>query len=108
MSNHAVLSAALQAAFAVNEADQVTAADALATVLMAFADAVRGPAPVVSELAVADLAPLPGQAELICEVRALIQEIRADRRHASRVARTVVGEPGVSWVDGAAASGLPG
>ncbi|MBV6321945.1 hypothetical protein [Duganella violaceipulchra] len=112
MSNHANLAAALLAAFSLDtdKADPVAIADALATVLVAFADLVRGPAPVFAELAAVELAPLPGQAELIAEVRNLICEIRADRqafaeerKTNNRLFRSFVG-----GMPGAEHSGLPG
>ncbi|RFP32448.1 hypothetical protein [Duganella sp. BJB476] len=112
MSNHANLSAALLVAFNLDtdNADPAAVADAAATVLVAFADLVRGPAPVVSELVAAELAPLPGHGELIAEVRNLICEIRADRqafaeerKTNNRLFRSFVG-----GMPGAEHSGLPG
>jgi len=84
MSNHETLTAALLAAFNLDAdmADPAAVAGAAATVLLAFADAVRGPAPVAGEL----VSPQPvapasqaDQAELLNELRALIHELRTDR-----------------------------
>lgn len=53
MSNHETLTAALLGAFNLDSdsADPAAVAGAAATVMLAFADAVRGPAPVAGELA---------------------------------------------------------
>ncbi|RFP19148.1 hypothetical protein [Duganella sp. BJB475] len=118
MSNHTNISAALLAAFNLDtdNADPAAVADAAATVLVAFADLVRGPAPTpyfageVLKFATVELAPLPGQAELIAEIRELIYEIRADRqafveerKTNNRLFRSFVG-----GMPGAEHSGLPG
>jgi len=79
MSNHDKLTAALLGVFEINEADKQAAAGALAGVLVAFADAVRGPAPVVAELVAGELTTDPAQSELLNELRALVHEIRSDR-----------------------------
>lgn len=113
MSNHETLTAALLAAFNLDadKADPAAVAGAAASVLVAFADAVCGPVQVAGEL-VAELAPPADTAELICEVRNLICEIRAerqaiaeDRKTNNRLFRSFMGaEPAI----GSAASGLPG
>nr|WP_315249266.1 hypothetical protein [uncultured Duganella sp.] len=113
MSNHETLTAALLAAFNLDtdKADPAAVASAAAGVLLAFADAVRGPVPVAGEL-VAELAAPASTAELIDEVRNLICEIRAerhaiaeDRKTNNRLFRSFMGaEP----VIGTAASGLSG
>lgn len=116
MSNHQVLSAALLAAFNMDadKADPAAVAGAAATVLIAFADAVRGPAPVVGEL-VAELAAPAGTAELIDEVRTLICEIRAerqaiteDRKANNHLFRRFMSGGEVAPATGAAACGLAG
>ncbi|MYM81118.1 hypothetical protein GTP44_03985 [Duganella sp. FT50W] len=113
MSNHEALTATLLAVFNLDtdSAEPAVVAGAAATVLLAFADAVRGPAPVVGEL-VAELAAPAGTAELIDEVRNLICEIRAerqaaaeDRRKHNRLFRSFMG---VEPATGATASGMPG
>lgn len=113
MSNHETLTATLLAAFNLDSdnADPAAVAGAAATVLLAFADAVRCPAPVVGEM-VAELAAPTSTAELVDEVRNLICEIRAerqaiaeDRKTNNRLFRSFMGiDPATS----AAASGLPG
>lgn len=79
MSTHEKLTAALLGVFEIDEANKPAAAGALAGVLVAFADAVRGPAPVVAELVAGELAIDPAQGELLNELRALVHEIRSDR-----------------------------
>ena len=114
MSNHANLTAALLSAFNLDadKAEPAVTADALATVLVAFADLVRGPAPVVAELAAAELAPLPDQAELIAEVRTLTEEIRHLRHLIVTFPLPPATRIGVTTVVGAGAgannSSLPG
>jgi hypothetical protein len=116
MSNHQTITAALLAAFNLDadNADPAAVASAAATVLLAFADAVRGPAAVVGELA-AELAAPAGTAELTAEVRNLICEIRAerqaiaeDRKTNNRLFRSFISGVEVTPATGAAASGLPG
>jgi hypothetical protein len=90
MSNHETLTASLLAAFNLDSdsADPAAVAGAAATVLLAFADVVRGPAPVVGELITSAPAPQADVAELLTEVRELIHEIRAERQAAAADRRT--------------------
>lgn len=83
MSNHHSLRTALLAAFKIDdgEASHEAAADALAAVLCAFADAVRGePVAIISEELVAD----DIQHQVLVELRELIHEIRAYRQELAR------------------------
>ena len=116
MSNHATVSAALLAVFNLDtdKADPAAVADAAANVLVAFADLVRGPAPVpfihdgALQFAAAEVSTALGTAELICEVRALIEEIRQDRQYNVRAFKKVNGEFVPLKNAGAESSGLPG
>lgn len=104
MSNHQNLTAALLAVFNLDtdNADPAVVAGTAATVLMAFADAVRGPAPVVAEVTgvelVADETPVMILAELRKQTR-LLEVLAKQGDHAAL--RTAP-------ATGAAASGLPG
>lgn len=120
MSTKLALHQALLAAFSLERAEysDEAAADALTKVLMAFAEAVRGPAPVLipvirgEELSFisADSATTPGTAELIAEVRALICEIRAERQLAAdeRMTNNRLFRSFVGGMPGAETGGLPG
>lgn len=69
------------------------------------------PSAVAMQFATAELAPLPGQVELIAEVRNLICEIRADReavRHMRREGPLTGGCTGAGAGARANNSGLPG
>jgi hypothetical protein len=86
MSNHANLTAAILFAMRIDAdaADEATVASALADILVAFADLVRGPAPVCAELAAVEQAAEPAAAELLNQIGALVEEIRSDRRARAR------------------------
>lgn len=73
MSNHATLSAALLAAFNLDtdKADPAAVADAAASVLVAFAGLVRGPAPGFSDQAVVELTADETPALILAEIRGL-------------------------------------
>jgi hypothetical protein len=110
MINHKTLAAALLAAFnlGADKADPAAVADAAASVLVAFADLVRSPAPILAELT-ATAIPIhpyrPDQSPMIlAELRkqtklleVLAKQGDANRREFSRVTHS-----------GNAISGLPG
>jgi hypothetical protein len=105
MSNHATISAALLAAFNLDtdKAHPAAVADAAASVLVEFAELVRGPAPVMSESSAAGLV-AGGMAAIAAELRkqttlleVLAKQGDASRREFSKVTHS-----------GDAISGLPG
>lgn len=103
MSNHETLTAKLLEAFNLDadKADPAAVASAAASVLIAFAEVVRGPALQLGELVAVECAASAGHDELLNEMRALIEELRQERR--SRVAGDRCAP-----CTGAAACGLPG
>lgn len=107
MSNHAILSAALQAAFAAQAANPAAYADAVASVLVAFADAVRGPAPTVTEFAATELVADETPKQILAELRKQTAVLETIASQGARLARLseAVGSPLLS---GAEHSGLPG
>jgi hypothetical protein len=104
MSNHQNLTAALLAVFNLDtdNADPAVVAGAAATVLLAFADAVRGSAPVVAEVTGVELVADETPALILAELRkqtTLLEVLAKQGDHAAL--RTAP-------ATGAAASGLPG
>ncbi len=104
MSNHETLTAALLAAFNLDcdSADPAAVAGAAATVMLAFADAVRGPAPVAAELAVVEPHADSTTALILAELRkhtTLMEVLAKQGDHAAL--RTAP-------ATGAATCGLPG
>lgn len=117
MSNHEALTAALLAAFNLDSdsADPAAVAGAAATVLLAFADAVRGPAPVAGELVAAELIADETPALILAELRkqtTLLEVLAKQGDQPLRVGMDfTAGGPvahAINVATGAAASGLPG
>lgn len=104
MSNHQTITAALLAVFNLDtdNADPAVVAGAAATVLLAFADAVRGPALVVDEIAGVALTADETPALILAELRKQNTLLEVLAKQGDRFALCVA--PATS----AAASGLPG
>jgi hypothetical protein len=104
MSNHQTITAALLAAFNLDadNADPAAVASAAATVLLAFADAVRGPAPVVAEVAGVELAADETPALILSELRKQTTLLEVLAKQGDRFTHYV------APATGAATCGLPG
>lgn len=114
MSNHENLTAALLAAFNLDadKADPAVIAGAAARVLAAFAEIVRGPAPVAGELASTELVVDETPALILAELRALRSDASAHMRSLLEArmcgAARIAGDLVDALATGGAASGLPG
>lgn len=117
MSNHENLTAALLAAFNLDSdsADPAAVAGAAATVLLAFAEAVRGPASVADELVAAELIADETPALILAELRKQNTLLEVLAKQGDRALH--VGMNGTAFstalvaasvATGAGASGLPG
>ncbi|MRW82929.1 hypothetical protein GJ698_02340 [Pseudoduganella sp. FT26W] len=103
MSNHQTITAALLAAFNLDadNADPAAVASAAATVLLAFADAVRGPAPVVGEMASVELVADETPTLILAELRKQNTLLEVLAKQGDRFALCA------APATGAAACGLP-
>lgn len=104
MSNHQNLTAALLAVFNLDtdKAEPAVVAGAAATVLLAFADAVRGPTAVVGQVVGVELVADDTPALILAELRKQTTLLEVLAKQGDQLARCVVP------VTGAAALGLPG
>lgn len=106
MTNHETMTASLLMMLSVDETDKIACAKAIGGVLATFAEIVRGPAPVASELVAGELVADETPALILVELRKLTTLAEVIAKQGERTLQYI--EDTSTPICGAAALGLPG